>query len=258
MTIGFIGTGVITEAIITGLVKAGSLPDLVLVSSRGEEISRRLAKDHSAVRVCSDNQDIVDAADLVVLAIRPQIAEDVLRRLSFKPRQKVCSLIASLSLDRLRGWLGPISVFRAIPLPPVSELRGITAIYPADPIGVELFRSLGTVVTARTVEEFDAYACVSALMGTYFGILAAAEEWLSTRGVPQEDAHSYLAALFNGLSSTAQEQRGTSFNVLRAEHSTPGGLNAEAFEVFRTAGGQDALTRALNSVSGRLQREQTH
>jgi pyrroline-5-carboxylate reductase len=257
MITGFIGTGVITEAILTGLAKAGSLPDQVLVSSRSTEVSERLARAHPCVRICDDNQQIVDAAELVVLAIRPQIAEGVLRGLSFKPGQHVCSLVASLSLERLRDWIGSVSAFRAIPLPPVADLRGVTAIYPDDPVGAALFRPLGTVVAAHTIDEFNAYACASALMGTYFGILATASDWLEAHGVPRHDAQSYLAALFYGLGATSLEQCETAFEVLREGHSTPGGLNAQAFETFRAANGTKALDLALDTVADRLRRTRT-
>ena len=77
MKLGFIGTGIITEAMVTGLLKSDFRASEILISRRGEATSTRLSKMYERVHVCDDNQEIADAADILFLAVRPQIARDV-------------------------------------------------------------------------------------------------------------------------------------------------------------------------------------
>ena len=72
MRLGFIGTGVITEAIITGVVKSEYPVSDIFVSLRNREVSKRLAMMSSKVKVLDDNQAIIDQSDMIFLAVLPQ------------------------------------------------------------------------------------------------------------------------------------------------------------------------------------------
>ncbi|MDV7145455.1 pyrroline-5-carboxylate reductase [Tropicimonas sp. TH_r6] len=258
MRLGFIGTGVITEAIVTGLLRAEAEFGEICLSARNREVSTRLAQASDRVRVCEDNQQIVDESDLLFLAIRPQDAEAVLSSLRFRPQQHVCSLIATIPAEMLESWAGTdLRIFRAIPLPSVAALGGVTALFPSDPLGASLFGQLGTAVDARTIAEFDAFAISSALMGTYFGILESAAGWMSRCGIENEDAKSYLDAVFLGLARTSSDLGASSYAELRQEHSTPGGLNEQMFDVFASSGGTEALSKALDTVARRVHTART-
>ncbi|AZV79935.1 pyrroline-5-carboxylate reductase [Parasedimentitalea marina] len=253
MKIGFIGTGDITEAIVTGLISSDFPISEIILSERSQAKSARLAAADNRVRVTPDNQQIVDQADLVFLAVRPQIAEQVLRPLKFHDGQAVASLIATATFEVLLDWIGaPVRLTRSIPLPAVANRRGVTAIYPADDQLESLYDALGTVVVAQSLDEFDAYAAASALMGLYFGVMETASDWLCAQGTSAPNAQGYLTKIFLELSRTADSAPETGFDILRRHHSTPGGLNQQMFEVFAETGGTKALTQALESVAKRV------
>jgi len=253
MRLGFIGTGVITEAIIVGLLQSDFDVTELVVSKRNQAISARLATRSDKVRISDDNQAIVEASDLLFLAVRPQNAHAVLSPLRFTDQQRVCSLIATLTAETLQDWIGsPARIFRSIPLPSVAERRGVTALFPHDDLGQKVFSQLGTVVSARTIDEFDALATASAMMGTYFGILDTVAEWLATNGIERENAQNYLNGVFLGLARTSTESGAKNFETLRVDHSTPGGLNEQMFDVFASSGGTDALNKALDGVVHRV------
>lgn len=253
MKLGFIGTGAITEAIVTGLLASDFAVEEMLVSERNRAVSARLARASDRVRVFTDNQDIVDGADLVILAIRPQDAQAVISALRFGEGQRLCSLVATVPAETLRDWIGTrVDIFRSIPLPSVAERRGVTALFPDDPVGEEIFASLGEVVSARSLDEFDAFAVASALMGTYFGLLETATDWMCSTGLDRDSAKSYLDGVFLGLAQRSVSAGADSYAELRADHSTPGGLNEQMFDVFSSSGGSDALASALESVAHRV------
>ncbi len=251
--IGFIGTGEITRAIVLGLNKASYPYEEILLSRRNADISARLARDCARIRVSDDNQEIADSVDLLFLAVRPQIAEDVLSQLQFRADLRIASLIATLTHDKLRQWVGPGPILtRSVPLPFVAEGRGVTAIYPANAEMEDLYGHLGAVVVARDVDELDALTIPSAAMGTYFGILQTLQQYLEQKGVSECNARTYIAGIFFGLANTAMEDDERSFAQLRVDHSTPGGLNQQMHEVFDGQGGSDALAKALDSVYARI------
>jgi pyrroline-5-carboxylate reductase len=246
MRLGFIGTGNITAAMVEGL--GGG----VILSPRGVAVAADLARRFPDVTVADSNQAVVDQCDMVVLAIRPQVAEAVVRDLRFRAGQKVLSLVAATSVETIRGWIGlDLPVIRAIPLPFVAERRCVTPIIPPDAEVAALFDRLGQAVECRTQAEFDLLAVGSALMGSYFGLLEATEGWLVERGLPEAAARGYMAGLFANLGRVA-EGSGKAFCALREEYSTRGGLNEQVFRVFGEEGGVQALRVALDQVLERV------
>ncbi|MCV9967627.1 pyrroline-5-carboxylate reductase [Pararhizobium sp. BT-229] len=253
MRIGFVGTGAITEAMVTGILSGTPLASEVVVSPRNAEIAARLARMFPAVRIAGDNQEIVDASDILVLAIRPQIAEEVVKGLRFVAGQTVISVIAATDRDRLKEWVGQeVDLTQAIPLPFVASHEGVTAIYPPNSKVASLFSSLGTAVQCGTREEYDLLAVASALMATYFGIMGRTTSWLAAKGLPEDSARDYLAALFAGLSQTVLRSNGIPLNELSAEFATKGGLNEQVLVDFEGRGGIAALTEALEGVLRRI------
>jgi pyrroline-5-carboxylate reductase len=75
MKLGFVGTGTITEAVVTGLFKTRFRDAAIAVSPRNDEVAARLAATHPNVSIASSNQDLFDSSDIVFLAVRPQIVE---------------------------------------------------------------------------------------------------------------------------------------------------------------------------------------
>ncbi|MBL0373559.1 NAD(P)-binding domain-containing protein [Rhizobium sp. KVB221] len=253
MKLGFVGTGAITEAIIRGALASELSIETIHISPRNAEVAGRLAQCSALVHVGTDNQAVVDAAEIVFLAIRPQIAREVIEALQFRPGQKVVSLIAAVEIDTLHEWIGvPLSITRAIPLPFVADRKGVTAVFPPEKEVAGFFDALGSSVEVASKQEFDLLGAASALMGTYFGILETTARWLEQKGMAYDQAKAYLAPLFVSLSEAASKPGSPTFEQLRLEYSTSGGLNEQVHEDF-SRGGSEALTTALNKVLARIE-----
>lgn len=223
-----------------------------VLSPRGAAIAADLAARLPGVTVADGNQAVVDQCDLVVLAVRPQVAEEVVRALRFRAGQTVLSLIAATGVETIRDWTRmDLPVIRAVPLPFVAARRGVTPIFPTDPEIAALFDRLGQAVDCQSEAEFDLWAVGSALMGSTFGILETAQGWLMEQGLPEAATRTYLAGLLANLGAVAESGR-TPFSDLRGEYSTKGGLNEQMFRVFATEGGAEALRTALGQVLARV------
>lgn len=256
LTVGFVGTGTITEAVVTGLCKTEFRDTSIVLSPRSEDIATRLEAAHENVTVAAGNQDVVDRSDLVFIAVRPQIAEEVVSDLRFRPDHHVISFVAATPLDRLRQWIGvDVRLSQAIPLPFVADLLGATAIYPPDEVSNAIFSVLGTAVQVESKHEYDLLAAASALMGTYFGILGMTSDWLESQGISKAAGDVYLRQLFSGLDHAARSRAEASFADLVDEHSTKGGLNEQLLKDFIGHGGRGALENALARVLVRINPE---
>lgn len=252
MRLGFIGTGAITEAMVRGLKRSALADWPVMVSPRGAEVAARLA-ELPGVTVAADNQAVVDGADLVVLAIRPQVAEAVVRALRLRPGQKVLSLVAGARHEALGDWIGlDLPVIRAIPLPSVETLSCVTPVFPGDEDVSRIFNVLGGVVEVASLAEYDGYGAASAVMALYFGQVGALVDWLADQGLPRADADRYLRSLYGNLGDTLRREAGMTTEALREAHSTKGGLNEMVYDRFLAEGGGRSLRAAMDAVMARL------
>ena len=110
MKLGFLGTGAITTAVVRGLCAAqadGGSAVRITLSPRNTERSEKLAREFDQVSVASDNQAVVDGSDTVFVAVRPVVAEDVLRPLRFRDDQAVVSLVSTLRIAELGPLIEP-------------------------------------------------------------------------------------------------------------------------------------------------------
>lgn len=252
---GFIGTGAITKAIVSGLLQAPGPQLRITVSPRNAELAAELAAQHPEVTVAADNQAVVELSDVVFLAVRPQIAAEAIPSLRFREDQTVISLIAATRLEQLREWIPSVSrITQAIPLPFVENREGVTAIYPPDTEVAAIFDRLGTALPCETKDEYDLLATASATMSLYFGFMGGIVEWLTSNGMPEQGARAYMAALFDSLAKVAIREPEAALHTLAREYATKGGLNEQVWVDFDQRGGTRAVFEALDRVHMRIKR----
>ncbi len=253
MRLGFVGTGAITSAIVKGLAGSCRSDWPVIVSPRGRSIAEELAASVPSVRIAADNQDVVDQSDMVFLAIRPQIAQEVISSLAFQNGQSVVSLVAGLSVPALERLIpASVEITRAIPLPSVEIRTCVTPIMPPNPAVAAVFDALGSSIGVSGPVEFDGYVAGSAVMATYFGIIETVVKWMQANGLDQADADIYARGLFGNLGDVLRARPDLTLDALRAGHTTVGGLNEMVHDRFVGEGGTRALVTGLDAVLARV------
>jgi pyrroline-5-carboxylate reductase len=253
MTLGFIGTGAITSAMVTGLRSSGCEERSIRLSPRNEAVAAGLASRFPQVSVSSSNQAVLDECETVVIAVRPQVAEHVLEELHFDAGHTVISLVSGLPIRRLAALTAPACrISRAVPLPSAARRRSPTAIYPRDCEAVELFTRLGAAFAVETEDEFDTLCTATATMATYFAFADGAASWLTRHGIPQEQARNYIAQIFSGLAHTAIAAPERSFQSLAADHATRGGTNEQVLNHLIAHGVFDSFSEALDGILRRV------
>ncbi len=253
MRLGFVGAGAITTAIVTGLNASDAGADTILVSPRNAEVAAALAAKFPNVTVAASNQAVLDGSDVVIIAVRPQIADEVLPALKFRRDHHVISLMAIIPLEKVAALAAPATkVARAIPLPMVADRCGPTPIYPHDPVAIALFNRIGTAIVAKNADQFSAFSAATATMAPYFAFAGEIAGWLARHDVRDEDARRYVATVFQGLANIAVNMPEQSFATLAREFATRGGINEQAAAHLKETGALASLSDALDAVLKRI------
>lgn len=251
--VGILGVGTIAEALTVGLSSFEDRRAEILLSPRNEQTSSRLARRYPEVTVAPDNQAVLDGSEIVVLAVRPQVAAAVLGDLHFRPDQQVLSLIATFSTKQLSLLVAPATaISRAVPLPPVAERQGPLAVYTESAEVLRLLDGLGRLIRLEDEAHLDLTSAVTSLMGTYFGMMGSVDRWLIEQGFDPEKSRAFVDELFLNLASVAKRRPEESFPGLSKDYSTPGGLNEHAWRELQAAGWTDQLKGALDLILDRI------
>ena len=250
MRIGFVGTGVITEAIVTGL---STLPDErpeIVVSPRNAQRAAQLAARFPNVAVAASNQDVIDQSEIVVLAVIPQQASQIIGQLRFRADQSVISLLASVRLSTVAELVAPAQrISRAVPMPTVANHTGPIAVHPMAGYVDQVFGKLGTVVATATEEQLDGLAVLTALMAPYYQLLETIVDWADRAQIDRAQALSLLAAMLTAFSDKATQVGQDDLPWLIAESQTPGGLNAKALQTLLAEDAFQPWQLALDAVA---------
>lgn len=250
-TIGIIGVGEIASAIVEGACATADHPDFCL-SPRNAERAARLANSFDRVDVCESNQDVIDRSEIIILAVLPQQTEAVLSELDIPAERTIISAIAGVSTQVLSPLLpqNP-SIVRIIPLPPVRERRGVTAVFPAHAEVEGFFDVLGGAVVAETEDLFSTLSATAATMSAYYAYLQTIADWLVEQGWERTDAERIVRGQFAGLGNTLAATD-TSFADLVTGHETPGGLNEMLHREWMDESNRAALSTTLDRVFTRV------
>jgi pyrroline-5-carboxylate reductase len=161
--IGFIGCGTIAVAIATGIATQGSIQvESIQVTRRSEAKSSKLQQTFpDLVKIRKDNQDILDASDLIFLCVLPEQTSSVLQELNFnKERHTLVSLVSTAKLEDLiqDSKLPASSVSKMICLPSIAQRKAVSLHCCPTPnlFLTDLLKATGGVTTLKTEADLEA------------------------------------------------------------------------------------------------------
>ncbi|WP_288629941.1 NAD(P)-binding domain-containing protein [uncultured Corynebacterium sp.] len=258
--IGVIGVGEIAEAMVTGLLgEDAGAPDRVVLSPRGAARAAGLAAGFDAVSVAPSNAEVAEAADTVIVSVRPDQLTEALDGVRFRPGQLVISTLAGVDLATLRDAVGGSdaaepSIVRSVPLPPVARRAGVTPVIPADPRAVALFDLLGGHLA---VDDEEQMATVTVLTGAQTGLLQYIAElcrWAADNGLDPASSEMFIRNTVAGLEPGLRDAT-TPIGGLIDNFETEGGLNWQLRTGFFDDLTTGALTRELDTLHRRVRGE---
>jgi len=236
MRVGIVGAGVMAEAIIAGLVANRADPAGILASHPRRDRRETLIERHG-IRAVAANREALVEAEVLVLAVKPQMLARVMRELRGRigPEQVVVSIVAGATIRTLVEGLQHAAVVRAMPNTPSQIRRGIT-VWTASEACTTRQRDLARAVLKalgdeRRVDDEDFVAMATALSGTGPTYLFAVMEALIDAGVhlgfPRELAHDLVVETLVGSAEFARQSE-LHPAQLRNAVTSPGGTSAAA------------------------------
>lgn len=259
-TLAIIGTGRIGEALLRGLLRSGSVGrEQVICSVRREERGKELAETHG-VSVTTDNHEAVAAADVVLLALKPQTILGLLDELSdaFHAGQTVISLAAGTRTAAIEARLpDDVPVVRVMTNTPVQVDEAMSVVSPgahADERDLEtaeaILRHVGRVVRLGE-EHLDAVTALSGSGPAYFFLLAEAMiDAGILLGLPRDLSTELIVQTMVGSAKMLRDS-GRHPVELREMVTSPGGTTIAAIRELERSRVRAAFLDAIEAAKRR-------
>ncbi|MEV5548413.1 NAD(P)-binding domain-containing protein [Streptomyces sp. NPDC052309] len=246
--IGVIGVGEIGKAIVEGLRSGGDASPEVFLSPRGARVAAELSERFEGVRVCADNQEVVDRSELVIIAVRRQDHHDALAGLKVGDDKTVVNLMAGVAIDDLRRTLATgAPIVRAIPLPAVRERRSVTVTCPSHPVVDSLFEQLGGTLPVADEDAFNVFSALTGTLTAHYAYLATLTSWATGHGIAPDAADRYVRGLFQNVGRSLNDGA-RPLHRLAADHETPQGNNERIRTTWFDPANATALKEALDGL----------
>ena len=253
MILGFIGVGKISFSVIKGISGSKIKYTKIILSPRNKKISKYIKKSFKKIEIAKNNQEVLDKANWIFLAITPVVGNKIIQELKFKSKQTVISFISTITLSQLKKYIRvKAQIVRAIPLPPISLKKGPVPICPPNRKVKAFFNQLGTTVEIQNEKISMSFWTTSGMMASFYQLLSVMTDWLVKRGVKRDYAQKYITSLFLALSKDAAINSKSNLKLLVKESQTPKGLNEQGLKELSNAGFYKSLEKTLNSIHRRL------
>jgi pyrroline-5-carboxylate reductase len=259
-TIAFIGAGNMAEALIKGLLRAGTArPDSLIATGRREERLDGLRRTYG-VRTSLDNVAAVREADVVVLAVKPQALDKVLIQVAPAADQKklFISVAAGVPISVMERRLGQgVRLIRTMPNTPSLVGAGACALAMGEhsseedmAVASRIFQSVGIT----TVVEENLLDAVTGLSGSGPAYIFLIIEALSDAGVkvglPRYTAQKLAAQTVLGSAQLLIETNAHP-GQLKDQVTSPGGTAIAGLHTLEAGGLRTTLINAVEAATRR-------
>lgn len=253
MKISFIGGGTMGEALIKSLLAKGvASPQDITVSDISQKRHDILKKNYG-VKTTASNPEAIDGAEIIVLAIKPQDMNTVLKELGkLSAKQLVLSIAAGVTLETLSKGLSHNYLVRAMPNMPAQIGEGIT-VWTATPevsqkqkeLAKSILSAAGEEIYVNSEKYIDMATALSGSGPAYiFLIIEALTDAGVHIGLPRDTAEKLAIKTIIG-SARAVQAMSKHPAELKNMVTSPGGTTTEGILQLETGGLRSILIRAV-------------
>ncbi len=252
--LAFIGSGTMAEAMIQVLVKKNLVaPQHICASGPRQERAEELERRYGVVAT-TDNREAAEAADVLVLSVKPQVAPAVLselRGLVF-PEGLVLSIVAGVEVGTIARGLRHPAVVRAMPNTPAQIGQGMTVWTASDHVdptqreqASAILRAMGREIYVEEEDMLDMATAVSGTGPTYvFLMMEALTDAAVHLGFSRRVAEELVIQTVMGAAAFA-DQSDRHLAEMRNMVTSPGGTSAEAIYQLEKGGLRTVLSKAV-------------
>lgn len=259
LKICFIGGGNMAQALIGGLAdKLTAAANIHVVDVSADALALLAQRFGVSMALAPDAK--IAAADVIVLAVKPQQMREVVRSITpYIGQQLVLSIAAGLRAADLSRWLGGHgAIVRTMPNTPALVGKGITGMVALPGVSAEqreaadaILRAVGETVWLAEESQIDAVTAISGSGPAYvFYFLEAMQQAAVELGLSAEQGRALAEATFVGASALAS-QSDDELSLLRERVTSKGGTTYAALTSMEAAGVKPAIVKALHAAAQR-------
>jgi len=260
--IAFIGGGNMAKAIAGGLLRGGMHATNISISEPRSEQCDLLRKEFYGVYVTTENQKVIEEAEIILFAVKPQILKSVCEELK-ESIQKIKPLIISIaagpSINDIDQWLGNnMSIVRVMPNQPAMIDQGISAMFANNltkpqhrVLAEQIMSAVGKAIWLNDENHMDAVTAISGTGPAYFYLLIEIMiEAAINNGIDPEVARTLAVETARGASalSAATEEE---MRIMIEKVSSPGGTTMAAFEYLESKNAKKLFSKAIDMAKKR-------
>ncbi|MBY0123154.1 pyrroline-5-carboxylate reductase [Bacillus sp. S/N-304-OC-R1] len=256
--IGFIGAGKMAQAIIGGIIHAGTVSseDLVASAASNETISK--VQQKFSIDTTTDNKIVAEHADILILAVKPNLHMAVIEEIKefIKPHTIVITIAAGISLKFLEeAFARNIKAIRSMPNTPSLIGEGMTVLCANKFVTEEELREVVDILScfgkAEVVQEslMDSIPAISASSPAYvYMFIEALADGGVKNGLTRDQSYTLAAQAVLGAAKMVLET-GKHPGELKDEVCTPGGATIEAVAELEKKGFRAAVLSAMEKCT---------
>jgi len=252
--IAIIGPGVMGKTLALSLIRTGNLPpEQIAMAGPNADRLNQLALE-LGVRTFSDNQAASNAADIIILAVKPQRLDEATQTLkgNISSGKLVISILAGVPISVLEQKLATRCIVRAMPNTPARIGLGITVWTKAADVdeaqqqtAAQIMRTLGEEIFVADEAYLDMATALSGTGPAYvFLFMEAMIDAGVHMGFPRRIAEQLVVQTLRGSTEFYVQSHGHPAE-LRDDVTSPGGTSAEALYYLEKAGFRTAISRAI-------------
>ncbi len=252
--IGFIGMGNMGYAIAKGLTSKNFGAKIIFHSNTVEKMQK--VSEELKIAYAEDNRAVVSAAKYIILAVKPQMFEQVIAEISDLIREEhiVISLAPGFTIEQLASLLPKAKIVRTMPNTPALVGEGMTGMsYHKEDFSLEeqemLYRIFSSIGKVKVVDEkyMDSIVCASGSSPAYvFMFMEALADSAVQCGLPRADAYELVAQTVLGSAKLMQET-GKHPAQLKDMVCSPGGTTIAGVEALEKNGFRSAVFSATEA-----------
>jgi pyrroline-5-carboxylate reductase len=233
----FIGAGNIAQAIIGGLINRGYESSLITASDPvAEQLQHMPGGIPHGIKVTTDNDSAVATADVVILCVKPNLAEQIARSLAPSLKNKlVISVAAGVKACDLVNWTDQATVIRCMPNTPALIQKGMIGLYTGTETGDDhrqvaesILSAVGATAWFDSEDEMDMVTAVSGSGPAYFFFVMEAMDLAAQKlGLSADASRLLVLQTALGAAEMALSENETPAS-LRHKVTSPGGTTEAA------------------------------
>lgn len=253
MKIAIIGAGNMGGSIARGLANGKLIPTSdIIVADPSQEILAKLKEYAPDIRTTRSNIDAANSADIVIIAVKPWLVEDVLNEIDLRPKQILVSIAAGITFEQLaKQVIEPgMPMFRIIPNTAISELQSMNLIAMRNVSDeqrdyiLRLFDEMGVSMVIPEDKMSAATALASCGTAYVFKYIQAAMQAGIEMGIKPDDAMKMVAQCVKGAAELLLNNPShPSIEIDKV--CTPGGLTIRGVNELDHAGFTSAVIKAM-------------